>query len=482
MPIDSQHPDYKAMLSRWQSYRDAAQGEWAVKTRGPAYLPKPAGMQDEDYRAYVSRAKWYGATQRTMQGLAGAIMRKPPLHEVPSVLEPHLTDITLTGMPFLALCGQLLEEVLLMGRVGVLLDYTQGIEPGRPLWSVWSAEQIPLWFVETVGGQLHLRGVVLQSHIERPKADDPFQIEHVCQYRLHWLNAQGLYEVLVYESLRFGAFTQTEAVIPLRQGVPLDFVPFQFFAPMHLSPAITKSPLEDLVMLNYVNYRHSADYEHGLHLTALPTAVITGFADPSVTLAIGSQAVWQIPQPEAKVYFLEFQGAGLSSHKDAMDTDKKEMATLGTRLLEAEPDVAETLGAVQLRQSGEHGALAAWAQVQAEGVMRLLRWHAWWMGATDNREDTNITFSFNTDFAPVALSAQEMTALMQVWQGGGMSLDSFLWNLKQGERLPTGRSVEQEKALIETEAPAILPMDEPITNRRNGNGRQREEETEAAET
>lgn len=461
MPLDTPHPDYVHMIERWRRCRYAGEGEHAIKAQQKLYLPIPTGMLQDDYTGYLGRAKWYGATNRTVQGLQGAILRKDPTVDIPTVMEPHLDDITLTGVPFLSFLGLLLEELLLMGRVGVLLDFTAAPDMPRPLWSCWQAEQITFWRVGMHQGMPMLDLVILQEDAYVPQDNDPYTLEKRCRYRLHVLDENGVYQIAVYEKGGQGFYLIDEPVVPLRRGEPLRFIPFQFFAPTQLSPAIVPPPLEPLIVLNYANYRHSADYEHGLHLTALPTAVITGYRDDNVTLAIGSQAVWQIPNPDARVSFLEFQGAGLSSHVAAMQTDKEEMAILGARLLESTPDVQETLGAVRLRQLGEQGALASWARVAAQGVTQLLQYHAWWMGATENLNDPAITFGLNTDYLAQPLPAQEMIALMQVWQGGGMSLDTFLWNLQQGERLPPGRDVEQEKAMIETQQPAMVPMDVP---------------------
>ncbi len=55
----------------------------------------------------------------------------------------------------------------------------------------------------------------------------------------------------------------------------------------------------------------------------------------------------------------------------------------------------------------------------------------------------------NTDFVSTEISPQQITALMQAYQGGGISHDTFIYNMVQGEVTPPDVTVEQEKELIE---------------------------------
>jgi len=213
--------------------------------------------------------------------------------------------------------------------------------------------------------------------------------------------------------------------------------------------------------VNYAYYRHSADYEHGLFLTGVPTPVVTGHSlDEGQRLPIGSLAAWVFPNPEAKAFLLEYQGHGLQSHERAMDNDKAEMATLGARMLEEQPNTQETLGAVELRHSGETGSLRSLANLVSEGLTRVLRWHHWWNGDTEQLDDERFTYTLNTDFSTVRLDPQELQALMQLWQAGAISKQTLFWNLKQGELIPAETEYEDEESLIEVQAPARIPFGE----------------------
>jgi hypothetical protein len=99
---------------------------------------------------------------------------------------------------------------------------------------------------------------------------------------------------------------------PLRQGKALDQIPFVFHGPRNALPAVDKMPLADIVHVNLGHYRLDADYKHGLHFTALPTAWVSGF-DKTTELRIGSSTAWVADSVGAVAGFLEFRGHGLNS-------------------------------------------------------------------------------------------------------------------------------------------------------------------------
>ena len=287
---------------------------------------------------------------------------------------------------------------------------------------------------------------------------DGFEVKEKEQYRHCWINPEGVYQVDIYRRSE-GADTKlvlAESYVPERMRQALNFIPFQFFGVEHLSPQVSRSPIKGLVDVNYTNYRHSADYEHGLYLTSLPTLVVSGHASDDDIQAIGSMAALVMPEPEAKAYFLEYQGQGLEPHERAMESDKKRMATLGARLLEEMPTTQETLGQVQIRHAGDMGTLKNLVGKASDGLSAMAQIHHWWMGATESIADERYRIDLNTDLSAMRLSSQEQLALVQSWQAGAISHETLLHNYKQGEILPHDVSIEDEMRKIETETPTGL--------------------------
>lgn len=464
------HSTYTATALIWQTWRDAYAGGTTVKARGETYLARPAGMRrDAQYNAYKNRALWFGATERAVHGLTGAIFRKPPQLDIPTALITQLDDVTLTGVPFEAFAEELIRETLLMGRFGVLIDFSrpvisdQGIPVtnpvSRPYWVAYPTEEILNWRTAQLDGQTVLTLVVLREGLEERQGDFPspefFVTETVTQYRVLRLDEQGQYEVSLWRevptALRRTAEPDVVMVdrwVPTRTGEPLTTIPFCFFSPFTLETNVEKSLMDALIASNYQYYRHSADYEHGLHLTALPTPWVTGYVDDKTELLIGSQAAWIIPDAAAKVGMLEFQGQGLQSHERAMEADINNMATLGARLLEGQPLVQETAAAVHQRSEGSESPLQALVMTASQGLTKLAQWHAWWANLTENPADPAILAQLNTDLTSSQADPTMVKTLMEALLSGTISFETWYWNLQRGELARPQVLVEDEQELI----------------------------------
>ena len=132
--------------------------------------------------------------------------------------------------------------------------------------------------------------------------DDYFVIKTQLQRRVLRLNEQGVYEVSVWVQVpgslggTAATFAPTQVWVPLRLGEPLTFIPFVTMTPLSLRIDVVQSLMEPLVEIAFRYFRHSADYEHALHLTSLPTPWIAGDLDPLTELLIGSLTAWVLPQ------------------------------------------------------------------------------------------------------------------------------------------------------------------------------------------
>ncbi len=242
-----------------------------------------------------------------------------------------------------------------------------------------------------------------------------------------------------------------ESRVPLRLGKPLPVIPFVFHGTRHSLPEVDRIPLSDLMFLNLDHYRLDADFKHGLHYTALPTAWVAGFEKPG-TLTIGSRVAWVSQNDKANAGFLEFSGDGLGMFERAIERDERQMAVLGTQVLENQVRVAETATAIMLRQSGENSVLGNIASSVSESLTQAMRWVYWWNSTESLPEkvtDAQVLVELNTDFGVGGMQSGELAAVVKAWKDGAISQDSMLELFRQREILPEGRSNADEVALIE---------------------------------
>jgi hypothetical protein len=492
MPVNSTHPDYDANLVAWQRARDVIAGEDAVKTAGIKYLPRLDSQTDDEYLAYKSRASFFNATSRIADGYVGRIFRRDPTFKLPDssagigrALDTFVADADLLGTPLTAYAKNVTHEVITVGRAGTLVDW-EDLSEKRAYAVMYETEQIINWHSERVGGHNVLTLVVLKEHGPNKQqtsdaevlADghkDAFRPERVEQIRVLKLvpgtasaadgSKSWSYQVEIWQQ-QYGKSKRSksewgvvETRTPLRLGKPLPLIPFVFHGPKHSLPKVDKLPLADVIAINLDHYRLNADYKHGLHFTALPTAWVSGF-DKTSNLRIGSSTAWVSETPGATAGFLEFHGQGLSTFERAMDRDEMIMAVLGSRMLEEQKRVGETAASIELRQSGENSVLSAISLSISDSLSHVLRWAFWWNSTEPSPEvigDKTVLVTLNSDFTLTGMASTEITAVVAAWKAGAISRDTMFDLFRMGDVLPVGRSNDDEAKLVAS-APPPAPV------------------------
>lgn len=459
MAVDTKHEEYDEHYDQWERCEHAAEGQDEIHEYGIKYLPRLSGQTDQEYKSYKQRALFYNATQRTIDGLTGLLFIKPPITEYPAALESVTTDITMSGVNLHQFAEMVAEEVVTLGRCGVLVDHppmTEALTVAqaqslgmRPYMRLYDAESIINWRTDRIAGVETLTLVVLEEKYKIFKDEFEYKCEE--QYRVLDL-LEGFYRQRVFRKDDKGNFYVAETILPQSNGRYLSKIPFEFFGIRDNTPCVDKPPLLDLVDVNLSHYRTTADYEHGLHFTGLPTPVVTGFYsdDQSASLRIGSGTAWLLPDPSSKAFYLEFTGQGLSELREALRAKESMMATLGARILAPERKVSETAQAAAIHQAGENSVLASIAQSISIGLTHCLEWVAKWSGV-----EGKIEVAVNREYLPNTLTYQDVQALVQSWQAGAISHQTLFDNLVKGDIIAADTSFDDEKERIDMTGPGL---------------------------
>lgn len=488
MPVESPHQEYTKQQHVWQKCRDAFLGEDAVKDHDvPAfgnqavtalyqYLPMLGGQDAGEYNAYKMRATFYAATERTIKGLTGAVVAKAPAVVFPESKEEDLKTIGADDEGIDDIAQLILEEVLATGRVGIYLDAPDDAGE-KPYIAVYYVENIINWRTGRFLGKNMLTMVVLREKYEEIDPKDEFLTTSKVRYRVLRLDTNSgdpstfLFRAEVWEEnqttkvegVEQDAYIKVKDIVPkMAGGKTLSEIPFVFITPYGVGDGVEKPPLLDLVNMNFAHYRQSADYEHGLHFTALPTAWVAGFDPKASKLTIGSQVAWVSENPEAKAGYLEFTGAGLLSIANALESKEQKMAVLGARLLEDQKNTAEAAATVSLRHSGERSILANIATAVSQGLTQMLQWTASWMGLSTESlgtdEGSTISYELNKEFDTVPMDPQKMSVLMLALQSGQISWDVWFYNLQKGNVYPDNWDENTEREKIAQGGPTSPPV------------------------
>lgn len=471
MPVDSVREDYNKMLPKWKRLRDCSHGRDAMVKAGNLYVPDLPGADNKGNEAYRSRGNFYNAVSRTVQGMNGAIFQESPEVEFPKQFAELLNDITLTNIPFESFATEAGKEIMLMARYGVLIDLPPADSGDvRPYLLGYKAEDIINWKTERMGGDDVLTMVVLKETVENENDPDKdeFSCTTVTQYRVVSL-VDGKCQTQLYresekDSKKFVPYLPPAPA--MRRGVALDFVPFVFLGAVMSTPDIELPPLIDLADVSIAYWRNSVDHEYGLHLVALPTpwrSGAKGGGDGAVR--IGPAVVWEL-ELQGSAGMLEFSGKGLEALVTAMDDKKKQMATLGARLLEDTPTTSETASAVRMRHSAEHATLRTCAQSIEQGFKLILQTVAWWAGygsvSSEPKDLTDIGVELNKEYLDVKATPQEVQVMLTALQAGEVSFETWYAFLQTGGWAREGVDAEMEKAAIKNTALEPPTPDEDI--------------------
>ena len=430
MPINTTHIEYRNYQARVDQVRDCFEGSERVKSKGVDYLPKLDGQSETQYQAYKTRGYFLPAIKPAATALTGAIMRR-------EVVTDNAPDVDYGGesRTIDELASLSCIELLIAGRGGYLVEHN-GITPSIRF---YNRESIINWSSQFI---------VLQQSYEVIDEKDPYIVSFQIEY-LELTIIDGVYTQRVWrQRANSKKFEIYKEVTPTKRGDSLLEIPFVFFNTFTVDERSTAPVLLEMSDINLDHYRLATDERHGLHNTALPTMFLFGDIRDSenkpVALTVGPGSANHIPNDEARAELLEFTGAGLGSIAATMDKDVEQMANLGAKMFQNSAEGVRAAETARIEQSGESATLSTIANSVESALTIALKIAAMWQGASDD-----VTVKLNRDFLDTSLAAQDLTALLQAYMGGAISLDTFLYNLKKGEKLPKDRTVEEEKGMIE---------------------------------
>ena len=454
---------YIKFFRKWEKYRDAVGGESYIKEKGKAYLPMASGMDGEDYEAYKKRAQFFNACGRTLDGLVGMINRKPVVVTVPKGFDKYLFNVDGFGNSFTMFCNNCVKEKILLNWGGVLIDMpkSNGVVSQREFeqadlsayMTLYKAESIINWNWATDGRRQYLKYVIFREEVEFEVADYAVDVKY--NYRVCEINKDGYYQQTLYDD-KANIISQ---IIPSGKKGKFRDIPF-FFLSNEKIPE--ESILDDLININLSHYRKSADYENGLHWTGVPTpwtqganvatVIVNGKEVAEEPLKLGGSIVQNLPSG-ASMHYLEFSGSGCSQIAAAMKDDEERMAILGARIISSERKGVESAETARIHRAGENSVLADIATVLSEIFSKLLWFYLTWSSGLDIKR-SEVSVSFNTDYDVSFMSPTELTALVALWQNGGIAKSDLFLNLKEGEIIKADRDLDEMNAEIEEEQKA----------------------------
>lgn len=472
MDVNLTNPAAEAFYYHWGLIRDCIAGEYTIKQRGEAYLPRKSGQSDYEYNAYKARAKWADYTEQALDALHGMIFRRMPSIEVPEneKLKQCLENFDREGHSFYQFASNTCYDNMQTNFGGLILDMpnTEGevlteydaMQKGldKPFCRYYKAENVRDWGFADINGSQKLSYVILREYVD----DNAGHLGHEIrpQYRVLDFDDEGFYRVRVYKEFEVidpqgKASVDYELVgnpILVRiNGERLRYIPFWFLP--YQEPQ--KPMLYGTAELNKHYYMQSADYENGVHFTTLPTAVITGYHDEKDHIHLGSDVAIEIPEAEAKAYTLVFSGEGLTHCEAAIAATQEQIGILGTRAISPDKAMSETSDAAKIHRQGEHAKLATYARDISEVFTKVVQTMADWL-----KINGKVNVQFNVDYDTLTFDPNMLNAIANLSREGKFPLPFIYEALVRGEIIPNGFTFAQFMLLLDLEAGGISAAEE----------------------
>ena len=410
--------------------RDTIKGEKRVKDQGEVYLPKPTGMSVQAYQGFRARAPFLAVPRFTLDLMLGRVFRKDTIFTLPNKMNGRLPFLFHGRYDYQWVARKAMREVLSVGRIGFLLDP----DTSGPLDEV----NIVVIESEAILEARKRDGKLIEAKLRLDDCDDD---EH---WRL-FLDDAGVYALQKFDKDQ----AQSEVIVPSILGQTLNFIPLTVVNPTTFDPVCpVNPPLADIAQKAVYHYQLAAEYRQALHYVASPQPFVAGFTTDEMPSEIGPSKIWAARNPAAKAQFVTYSGTGLEEVRNALEMTKMELASMGAGMLLPRVKGVEAARTVELKDQEEASFVTEVAETVSDGLEHVLRMAATWERA-DGAEDVSV--AVNKDVVAAKIDAQTLTALHRAVLSGHVSFDTWFFNLKRGEIVPTERTADDEREMIEIE-------------------------------
>jgi hypothetical protein len=203
----------------------------------------------------------------------------------------------------------------------------------------------------------------------------------------------------------------------------IDEIPLVTFYADRRGFMLGRSPLDDLADLNIRHWQSMSDQISILTVTRFPILACSGGDDEESTLVIGPKEWLYTPDPAARFYYVEHNGAATKDGKDDLDDLEKRMQSYGAEFTKDRPD-RESASARELDSSEATSPLQDVAFRFNDALNKALELMSKWMN-----EQYAGKAGIPTEFT--SPEASQLQTLMMTWIEGGLTTEEYLKELQR---------------------------------------------------
>jgi hypothetical protein len=457
MAVSSKHPQYLKFCDKWEIVKSVIDSNIQDKL-----VPIDKNDKERTER-YKANAILLNFTARTKEGFSGRIFDKDPQYKIPLKLQYLLDDATPEGFKLKDFAQNCLDEVLELGRVGVLVDYPSREERTtikdvqmnniHARFSKYDAASIINWAQERINGRLVLSLVTLKEC--NSVLNDDLSWSEQKQYRvLRLINGTYVQQVFDDEEKLISEH------IPLKgDGSTWTEIPFVFMGAKNNDANVDKPPMYDLAVLNIGHYKNSANLEETGHIIGQPMLVVcSDMSQEQFTQALGGK---DLIVGSRRGLFLGVNGSATytqladSQFNNILMVGKEDQAAkVGAQLIMTKAG-NETAEAARMREGAETSVLQKMAKNVGFGTERLIYYASIFENVQVAEDGSDIEYYLNQEFFKYIADPVAVTAAIQLFDRGIVSSKDLFDMAKKAGIVDEEKTIEETQSEINNESPIV---------------------------
>ena len=412
---------WRRMQPRWELINALAGGTYRLHQEGRKWLPQEPRESDESYLTRLRSSVCPPYLMKMEAMLAGMITRKPiRLDRVSDVITEHLYDVDLQANDLQVWAYNFCRTVIRFGHAAVLVDYGRGDDgqqTDRPYWLSYAPPDILDFRTDLRNGTQEFTMLRLRETLEIPYGE--FGVETVEQVRVL---EPGRFRLFRKQPSRGGDWTEID-----NGTTSLDYIPFAVAYANRVGLLESNPPLEEIAWLNLKAYRCDSDQSNLLHISATPRQFLYGVPAELDEIDAGPESAIALPQ-DARVEFVEPAGQSFQARFQQLEKIEQQINQLGLAAIVGQKMAAETAAAKSIDRSQGDSALMNVALQLQDLIDNCLQFHADYLGIGEAGSSM-----VNTDFVSQRMEPAQIAELVKLWGLGGITLETLLIQLADGE-------------------------------------------------
>lgn len=450
MPVNKRDQKIEQHLPFIKKVRDVIAGQETIKSSEniETYLPKRSKQKEKHYTIYCNTPYFLEATARTRDALSSIINRKKPVVECSASIEETLKKITKSGGNIQLFAEEVVFELMTTGLHITIID--RGIN-GNIFTTNYNIEDLFHYEYYDNNGTQELQQIVIREEYKEASEKDEFikvVKEQYREYRLIYNKETKSKEVAVNIWRNGKNKNKKKYIVVEKKQLTigqkiLDFIPVVITG-LDSQQLIRKPILAGLVNLNLSHFISEANHEEILYWASAPIISINTEAN-GINLSPGNVTV--LPS-EGELKIHEVTGNGAKAIREKIKDKEEMMASMGAGIISEKTSAGTNISVAKMYQANANASLLGISNTASSGLTKIIKIiSAWEEEAKDKTNKTSI--SINTDFISSKAAPDELKAWLELYLKGGMSQETLLYNMQQGEMYKPNTEIQDEIDLIE---------------------------------